>query len=605
MKINLHVFLFYIIAVIASINDILIYTTPLEYSYISLSISAIMVFFINIFLIKKKIIIVKFDFDLYDLIFLTSLILLYLIFSNIADVSFDTVNYHIYLQENCFADKINFDFFTGRTINGFLFPLGDRMHYICRYILGYKLGTILSYYCLCILYYQMKELLKTCVPKISKVTLCIFSMMPTFCYFVNDFLGSYYIDCFSYVLLLELIILFVKKIDLFEEKKYLYYITFVLGLATGVKLPNLILGAVIVIAIILRNIVKDKKIIINEKIKKVKIKDFLICFILLIFPFIIYAIDNYIQTGSPIYPYYNKVFKSEYFPEINWQDPNFGVPNVLYSFIWPVSVVIEPDLGNDLNKSEFIFAVGYIIAILYIIIKLKNKKNNTKNNDSNNKNNIILELSILSTCLSITWANFLMGYVRYAIILPILYVFIIELIILELIEKIKEKKYVKINRLLVVFLSILLIIMISNQVSERYTKLENSIALSKYPIIDDGKGYTILKEDKEDIVYEIEDGVWATIDNCSSPAVLLRNPNVPIYNLDTQWFLEDETLMKLRDEKIKDKVFYIAANKKLLWIKTILERRGFEIIDTPIKYINPKYQNVAEPWYIVKVKYVK
>ena len=156
------------------------------------------------------------------------------------DYSYDTKNYHIYIQEHFFDDKINEDLFVGRTINSFLFPLGDRMYYMFRYFYGYRLGVCISFYTLIIMYYQMKNILKTMIPNISNKKLFAFSIMPAFLWTVNEFIGTYYIDNLSCIILLELIYIFVKQENIFKDKHNLYYIAILLGIATGIKLPNLI-----------------------------------------------------------------------------------------------------------------------------------------------------------------------------------------------------------------------------------------------------------------------------------------------------------------------------------------------------------------------------
>ena len=192
-------------------------------------------------------------------------------------------------------------------------------------------------------------------------------------YIINYSILTYYIDNFSLILLLEMIYIFIKNINIFENKGYMYYIFLLLGVSTGIKLPNFIVGVVILLAIIINSSIKDKKVILKENIKKIKIKDFIFGIILVSFPFIIYCIDNYIQTGSPIFPYYNKVFKSQYFGDLNWSDNDFGIPNLLYSLIWPVYIYFNPIKGNEFNYVALIWGAGYIVTVLYFIFNIRKR----------------------------------------------------------------------------------------------------------------------------------------------------------------------------------------------------------------------------------------
>ena len=55
----------------------------------------------------------------------------------IPDRSYDVVNYHLFLQDFKFEDNINYNFFPGN-IQTFTFPLGDRMFFVFRALLGYR-----------------------------------------------------------------------------------------------------------------------------------------------------------------------------------------------------------------------------------------------------------------------------------------------------------------------------------------------------------------------------------------------------------------------------------------------------------------------------------
>ena len=158
MKLNLSFLILLIIAIISCICDFTSYVFQLPF-IISFVLSLTMTLLL-IFKFRKKII-VKSNVEFLDIFFFAIIILSAISTLPIPDVSPDTANYHIYLQENIgFIDKINFDFFVGRIVNCFSYSLGDRMNYIFRFFLGYRLGTILSFYSVIVLFYQFKRILK-------------------------------------------------------------------------------------------------------------------------------------------------------------------------------------------------------------------------------------------------------------------------------------------------------------------------------------------------------------------------------------------------------------------------------------------------------------
>ena len=135
MKINIHFLMILILATIVFLSDSFIYIAKINY-WLAISISSIITIGLFCFVKKKTNINVKSDFSWFDLLFFVLVFLRLISIILMPDESYDVCSYHIYLQENPFIDKINFDFFPGRTINSFLYPLGDRMFYLFRMALG-------------------------------------------------------------------------------------------------------------------------------------------------------------------------------------------------------------------------------------------------------------------------------------------------------------------------------------------------------------------------------------------------------------------------------------------------------------------------------------
>ena len=112
-KINLSFFVLLVLFTQVIFTDIIIYFTNLRYiiaNVIGLTINIILI----VLLIKKKIISIKLDFNKWDLIFLAIIFITTLATIIFPDEFWDSYSYHLYLQENPFADKITDDFFPGR-----------------------------------------------------------------------------------------------------------------------------------------------------------------------------------------------------------------------------------------------------------------------------------------------------------------------------------------------------------------------------------------------------------------------------------------------------------------------------------------------------------
>lgn len=582
MKINIHIFIFILIATIASLNDIIIYIFNLEYN-LSLILSSILLIVLSIILIKKNKIKIFNNFEKKDLLFLIPYLLITSTLFLSCDQRLDTFNYHIYLQENLFADKVNFDRLLSHS---FLYPLGDRMAYIFRRFLGYRLGTILSFYTLIILFYQVKAILTEMYPKLKgKMIITLFSALALLTASPNWRSTTFHIDNFSMVILIEFIYIFVRKENIFKNKSSLYYLCLLSGILIGIKVINAVLAIVLMLAICIRDI--------KEFLKNIKIRDIIVCFILCCIPFAVYAIDNYIQTGNPVFPYYNNIFKSEYYNISAGIDERFGIPTIWHAFVWPILVTVEPLLGYDYDIfREPLWAIGYILCIINTFTYIKNK-------------NEIWKLSILGIVLSLAWAILMVGYVRYALVIPILFYIILSANIIKIINNLEDdlendnKKIIR-DSIILVCLNIAIVIVVLSgiriifiRVHEAYT---GRIDISNYSV--------------EDEVYEI-DGVWAAVYFNSGMIDMIREDDTPIYNLDISREINCDTSrfpesvqQELFEELKTKRVFTVTSDALYGETLRCLKKSGYEIISKK-EYKNSKIQNINNKWYILEIKSIE
>ena len=158
-KINLSFFILLILFIQVILSDTIIYFTHINYGFANL-IGLVINVVLIVFLIRKKYIQINSNFSKWDLIFFTILLILIIATISFPDTFWDSYSYHIYLQEEPFADKINDDFFPGRTLTSFVFPIADRIHYMFRALLGFRLGTLAGYLLLAVIFYESKKILK-------------------------------------------------------------------------------------------------------------------------------------------------------------------------------------------------------------------------------------------------------------------------------------------------------------------------------------------------------------------------------------------------------------------------------------------------------------
>ena len=268
------------------INDYICFIFKSDAGIITFIASAVIVY-IMVFFISKK---VSFNIDKYnqyDVLFFIIAIGIYLIKFAIPDSSYDTLNYHIYAQEGAFSNNTLYNFFPGRWINTFLFPLGDRMHYFFRFILGYKLGNILNLFVLTVIYYQVKRILKIFIKSSKEMLIPIISLLVISTEFVFQNYITYYIDLIYIPFILEvLIIIFNRNYNYFNN----LLVLFCAAVSISLKISNAFL--LIPIGIIYA----------FEARKTITIKNIFLGVAVATFPIAIYLLNNYVQTRKSCIP---------------------------------------------------------------------------------------------------------------------------------------------------------------------------------------------------------------------------------------------------------------------------------------------------------------
>ena len=534
MKNNVHFWNILMVAIIAVLVDYTVYITGCKHKIATIIIS-ILVFSIYIVLLKKKKIKLSKDFEILDLIFITIIIGTAIIEIPKPDFSYDVRNYHIYLQENIKTDKINFDFFTANAIQGFLFPLGDRMYYLFRTFLGYRLGTILSYYTIIVIYYQTKGIFKHFFGEHKLIPICAILCFASS--ILRQWMGTYYIDSLSVVFLLE-IISQVLKGKVLKDRKNLFMVALTAGIAIGIKVTNLLLLIPIGIYVIVRE---------RKNFNKTKILDIFLGIIIFCIPFLLYIIDNIIQTGSALFPYYNNLFKSQYFGNYSWKDHRFGIPSIVHAIIWPIyTSSIKLGYGDNWIVADYIWAIGYIVNIIstiYCIVKKKMKSE-------------LFSINIISLSLTCIWIIGLEGYMRYALIIPVMYSVIIGYIILNKTKNIRFNIAPFIETLGVLIVMMIMTIKIIPEIDS--FMIENISRMFK---------------DKEKTIQI--DGVWGVANDNSALTELVREEGTPIYNLETKNISESNIAAEKYNDKIENTDIYFLSESTE--IKDDFESKGFKV----------------------------
>jgi hypothetical protein len=124
-------------------------------------------------------------------------------------------------------------------------------------------------------------------------------------------------------------------------------------------------------------------------------------FIAPVAPFMIFI---YKVTGNPIFPLYNGLFKSPYWPQGAVFDPRWGPWGVYETVVWPVLMYLKPERLNEFPFYSGRLSIGYILAPVCLLIARGDRT--------------IRAIAFTTLLGSILWSA-TSGYIRYALYLEI------------------------------------------------------------------------------------------------------------------------------------------------------------------------------------------
>lgn len=291
------------------------------------------------------------------------LILLYGCFISVyPDKGFDTFNYHLIAQKPEFRNYFDGHYFGYGHFQVWGFRLGDRLFYNFRVLLGFRMGTILNTIVLTLAYTQICQLLDMITEKSEcNLLLRIFANKLVWAIAILLYtqsilmFGSYYVDILAIPVgleILRLLILTFRKKNSFLEIAYFALLN---GIWLGFKLTNIVYVFPCVL------------LFLFYEIKKFKLKHWCTTIFLGMYPFAIYLIHNFACTGNPFFPYYNKLFKSPYYPLVNFKDGRWGGITFFEKLFWILYAFIKPDY-RQCEIPDSTWSVTLMIGLLATIV---------------------------------------------------------------------------------------------------------------------------------------------------------------------------------------------------------------------------------------------
>lgn len=350
--------------------------------------------------------------NLFLLLGLSLPLLIYLNRFLLPDTAYDTINYHLFIGSRGFKNWLHpfssVEFFPTGIFN--FTPFHETIFYIAKLILGYRLGNIINlfaYFLITILIYQ---LIKVIAPNFFRSGKIINLVLFLNVIFVNELmfeLATYYLDISNTLLNITGLFLLINVFKELNNKKSLrilsqfkiYIANFCFGLALCGKITNVIYIAPILFF--------NFWILFKSRYRN--FFTFFLSSILLLGLFIIPLYNNFKLTSNPIFPFYNGLFRSKFYPSANFYN-GFGGKNLFEKIGWPIFSLSSPSRLGEIQtlfcdfKLNLYWLVG-MVSLFYFRRKFFSP---------------IEKFIIIIFMVSFYSWSLVFGYLRYGIFLEIL-----------------------------------------------------------------------------------------------------------------------------------------------------------------------------------------
>lgn len=314
------------------------------------------------------------------------------------DVSFDVLNYHLFLSERALRGPLLLpgDFFpTPAPYN----PAPQMLTGIFRFYLGYRLGTIVNFLALLWTAQVLDKLLRPYVRnnwhRAIAVLLCLLAEHLLF------EINNYMVDLIALPLTLEATRL-ALIVDRWENyRRRLVRIGFLFGLALTMKLTNAAMVAPIMLGCAYFTFFKFR-----PRLQSLA-TTVLLTLIAMVAPLLPYSIFIYGETRSPLFPVYNGIFKSPYWPLSGIWDPRWGPRGIREVLLWPLLLRSKPERLSEMSVYSGRVTIAVIIIVLCLFVWRRRMDATT------------LALCVMALLSALLW-SLTTGYIRYGLHLEVL-----------------------------------------------------------------------------------------------------------------------------------------------------------------------------------------
>ena len=270
------------------------------------------------------------------------------------DMNFDQMGYHLVNSNRAlwgWPFKLG-DFFPGVLLAN---PAPDMVMGVGRLLLGYRLGTVINLLAVLWAAVSIELLFRDYIA--SKVTRSLAVLFAISTEHLLYLLNLYMIDLLALPLLIEALRLAVNLQKLHNRRYSIVHIALFIGIAIAFKLTNIAIATPI-IAVVIAEVAKDCRSFGSIPI--------ITAFVVLFAPILPFSLYLYAEVGSPIFPYYNNIFQSPYFPPRTIRDVLRGPESLFETLWWPILALLKPTRISAMSHGQHYLgklSIAYLFAL--------------------------------------------------------------------------------------------------------------------------------------------------------------------------------------------------------------------------------------------------
>ena len=291
--------------------------------------------------------------------FAAPLVAIFLVRAPFPDHNYDVLNYHLVYMERALRGWpfIPGDFFPAVVQFN---PAADIATGICKYLLGFRLGHLINLAAVLWTASIVERFLRDSIGNRYLRRLGALVVVSTELILILQ--SIYLVDLLALPLLAEATLLAANFKSVRRKHYSLIHIGLFLGISLAFKLSNL--AFIIPIAALA---IYQVYVCRRELIVPVSVAAMIAAIVAPVVPFFIFM---FMETGNPVFPLYNRVFRSPYSPDYVPASV-LGPKGILETLLWPFWVYIYPERGSEFlggdNPYTGRIALGFIFAIASLL----------------------------------------------------------------------------------------------------------------------------------------------------------------------------------------------------------------------------------------------